>query len=515
MTKINHANIAACYGIGKYDDDDEQNPGSLFIVQELIKGGNLLHKVYKQMLNRQKAIYTSQEALKWMINVAEGMQYLHSVVETKPMIIHRDLKLENIMLATSHRTAFPLVAKLVDFGLHKVIDDRIKKVVKRVVSEAFIGGSRMGLRGRPAAVEEAEEDDELEMALAEQRAKARARGGEGKEEADVVSPIRSPPDSRSRLGRVMSRAVMEPHAEIPEEEEMDEDTIITEKVDAPPSEPQGVGFSPQAVKESPVDPTVKLRAPPKKQSSMQKLMAKMKDIRLKIVDNVTGRTTATQPSTSSSLTASSTSAGATPISAEDALLKDKMARNEALLNRIIAQQSTQAQNSPMTETAADDSMILDGGAAAEAQRAKKPPPRRAVTWVNEIRYNLTEAVGSWAYMAPEVVLGHPYNEKVDVFSFGVILFEVLLRKLMLVDEIKNDPRKDAQAYAERVANGFRPAVPRHWPSDLVSLITSCWAQDPHVRPNFVAIVDILKELEEKGEVGKLDVAQMTTTSVYI
>ncbi len=37
------------------------NPGSLFIVQELIKGGNLLHKVYKQMLNRQKCVYTSQE----------------------------------------------------------------------------------------------------------------------------------------------------------------------------------------------------------------------------------------------------------------------------------------------------------------------------------------------------------------------------------------------------------------------------------------------------------------------
>jgi hypothetical protein len=42
-------NIAACYGIGKYEDDDPQNPGSLFIVQELIKGGNLLHKVYKQV----------------------------------------------------------------------------------------------------------------------------------------------------------------------------------------------------------------------------------------------------------------------------------------------------------------------------------------------------------------------------------------------------------------------------------------------------------------------------------
>ncbi len=35
----------ACYGIGKYEDDDATNPGSLFIVQELVRGGNLLHKV--------------------------------------------------------------------------------------------------------------------------------------------------------------------------------------------------------------------------------------------------------------------------------------------------------------------------------------------------------------------------------------------------------------------------------------------------------------------------------------
>ena len=61
-------------------------------------------------------------------------------------------------------------------------------------------------------------------------------------------------------------------------------------------------------------------------------------------------------------------------------------------------------------------------------------------------------------------------------SFGVILFEVLNRKLMLVDEIKNDPRKDAQAYAERVARGFRPEIPRKWPTELAELISSCWAQ---------------------------------------
>ncbi len=165
-----------------------------------------------------------------------------------------------------------------------------------------------------------------------------------------------------------------------------------------------------------------------------------------------------------------------------------------------------------------------------------------------------------------MVLGQPYNEKVDVFSFGVILFEVLFRKLMLVDEIKNDPRKDAQvsevegevrgeggagrhhvrvmggwaahhpggcswprgreapprvphevcacppvpplpwlqAYAERVARGFRPEIPKHWPELLHELIAACWAQDPHQRPNFAAVVDALHELNRENCVGKLD-----------
>jgi serine/threonine protein kinase len=37
----------------------------------------------------------------------------------------------------------------------------------------------------------------------------------------------------------------------------------------------------------------------------------------------------------------------------------------------------------------------------------------------------TQKVGSLMYMAPEVLTGHQYNEKVDVFSFGIILYELL------------------------------------------------------------------------------------------
>lgn len=40
-------------------------------------------------------------------------------------------------------------------------------------------------------------------------------------------------------------------------------------------------------------------------------------------------------------------------------------------------------------------------------------------------YNLTAKTGSIPYMAPEVVLGKPYDQMADVFSFGVLFWEIL------------------------------------------------------------------------------------------
>ncbi|GLC50565.1 hypothetical protein PLESTB_000393900 [Pleodorina starrii] len=554
MTKICHRNIVACYGIGKYDDEDEQNPGSLFIVQELVRGGNLLHKVYKQMLNRHKCVYTSAEALEWLCDVAAGMQYLHSTSDIKPMIIHRDLKLENIMLMPDEGPT-GTVAKLVDFGLHKVIDDRIKKVVKRVMSEANMGGmlARRHMQQQAAEGEIGEEEDELEAALAQQRreqaammaatAAGNGSGSGGGAAAAGANGAAGAASSRLRraAGDAGSTSAMPAVSEDGEEEEAGGAADGAQGAGAADGarngsfsrSPLGRPVQPAIPEDgatvegiAPQDAVRRLRAPPKKQNSMQKLMAKMKEIKLRVTGKMPAETSgggaeasagsagsaaaagtaAAQPAAAAAAAkpeeaAAAAGVGGGDLSAEARERQAKMAQNEALLNKMIQQQ-----NSTMAATEKaqimDDLGIMAGPAASEKKRA---PPRRAVTWVNEVRYNLTEAVGSWAYMAPEVVLGQPYNEKVDVFSFGVILFEVLNRKLMLVDEIKNDPRKDAQAYAERVARGFRPEIPRRWPDQLRELITMCWAQDPHLRPNFTAVVDMLEEVVNSGCVSKLDI----------
>ncbi|GIL74959.1 hypothetical protein Vretifemale_4812 [Volvox reticuliferus] len=65
-------------------------------------------------------------------------------------------------------------------------------------------------------------------------------------------------------------------------------------------------------------------------------------------------------------------------------------------------------------------------------------------------YRLTGATGSLMTMAPEVYQGLPYNEKADVFSFGVILYELFSRSLLLVTHINTRKPGVSHVFVHRV-----------------------------------------------------------------
>ena len=68
--------------------------------------------MHAKTLQHSKKVYTMDDALRWSVQIAEAMAYLHCVC--KPMIIHRDLKLENI--TTSGGLVKSKVAKLAGEG---------------------------------------------------------------------------------------------------------------------------------------------------------------------------------------------------------------------------------------------------------------------------------------------------------------------------------------------------------------------------------------------------------------
>eukprot|EP00775_Hariotina_reticulata_P008258 gene8258-8446_t len=103
-------------------------------------------------------------------------------------------------------------------------------------------------------------------------------------------------------------------------------------------------------------------------------------------------------------------------------------------------------------------------------------------------------------MAPEVFLGQHYTEKVDVFSFGVALYELMARSLLVFTQLPPDADQDAlNRYAAQVAGGFRPLRPKKMPQEVWDIITWCWNHDPLQRPCMSQVVAALEKLLPKEQ----------------
>ncbi|BAU80032.1 serine-threonine kinase [Tokyovirus A1] len=86
------------------------------------------------------------------------------------------------------------------------------------------------------------------------------------------------------------------------------------------------------------------------------------------------------------------------------------------------------------------------------------------------------SVGSTAYMAPEVLSGSRYDEKADVYSFGVLVWEVITKK-------KPYEGQSPVRVAELAREGKRLSIPNDCPKDIKKLLKKCWEEDPNKRPS--------------------------------
>ena len=103
-------------------------------------------------------------------------------------------------------------------------------------------------------------------------------------------------------------------------------------------------------------------------------------------------------------------------------------------------------------------------------------------------YSMTGFTGSLRYMAPEVALQEPYTEKVDVYSFGIMLWQMAKDKVPFRGMSKQD-------FMENVIMGdLRPKLDKSWPRGFRSLLTNCWQRNSGSRPSFSMIIQDLDSL---------------------
>jgi serine/threonine-protein kinase CTR1 len=96
---------------------------------------------------------------------------------------------------------------------------------------------------------------------------------------------------------------------------------------------------------------------------------------------------------------------------------------------------------------------------------------------------LKEIVGSPIWMAPELLRGETYTEKVDVYSFALCLWELFTGETPYI-------KLSFAELVERVGGeDYRPPIAREVPSGVRMLIEQCWHSAPAMRPSFREIVD--------------------------
>ncbi|CAE7937276.1 STY8, partial [Symbiodinium sp. KB8] len=110
------------------------------------------------------------------------------------------------------------------------------------------------------------------------------------------------------------------------------------------------------------------------------------------------------------------------------------------------------------------------------------------------KQGMTVGVGTWRWMAPEVFASsdddpEPYNLKADVFSFGILMYEVMERQLPYSERFGNDvsdPR-----ISLHVCMGLRPEVRSSTSEDspevreaIRNLMQRAWHNEPDDRPSF-------------------------------
>uniref|UniRef100_A0A4W6F479 Protein kinase domain-containing protein n=1 Tax=Lates calcarifer TaxID=8187 RepID=A0A4W6F479_LATCA len=95
------------------------------------------------------------------------------------------------------------------------------------------------------------------------------------------------------------------------------------------------------------------------------------------------------------------------------------------------------------------------------------------------------------WTAPEAAIYQKFSVKSDVWSFGVLLYEMMSRGKMPYEGILNKEVLDL------LSSGFRLPCPTRCPQNIYRIMMDCWAAEPSKRPSFHAL-KITSAPDEEG-----------------
>ncbi|CAI2163245.1 13948_t:CDS:2 [Funneliformis geosporum] len=80
------------------------------------------------------------------------------------------------------------------------------------------------------------------------------------------------------------------------------------------------------------------------------------------------------------------------------------------------------------------------------------------------------------YIAPEIFLGQEYTTAADIYSFGMIMWELMTGRKPFWDQ-----DHDTELII-KICDGMRPPIVTNAPEGYIGLMQNCWNSDPNKRP---------------------------------
>jgi len=93
------------------------------------------------------------------------------------------------------------------------------------------------------------------------------------------------------------------------------------------------------------------------------------------------------------------------------------------------------------------------------------------------------------WTAYEALIYGTYTTQSDVWSYGILLYEILT--------VGGSPYPDinARQIAEKLQEGYRMPKPRHVDEKLYQIMMKCWEENPNDRPTFEKLRKTMKDME--------------------
>lgn len=122
--------------------------------------------------------------------------------------------------------------------------------------------------------------------------------------------------------------------------------------------------------------------------------------------------------------------------------------------------------------------VFDFGLAVEIPYHEDP----------ETTFKLAGNTGTSRYMAVEVIRKDPYNLKADVFSYSILLWEIMALAKPYDGLLGPQVKESVSLFGER------PSVPRSWPVAIRRLLRRGWSESISNRPTMNSILDTLTKV---------------------